>query len=144
MAQMKKRLRAEIFNAYIQMGQRGLVVDPELYQVVRQKLASEVLCGKHARISEEESQLPPPRLSSQRQQRSGHARYEVEAIIAEEPATKTNWERYLVRWAGYSPEWEAWRIPGRGLPGDPVETWEPFSAVRNTEAFHRWKLAQPH
>lgn len=53
-----------------------------------------------------------------------------------------NWERYLVRWAGYLPEWEAWRIPGRGLPGDPVETWEPLSAVKNTEAYQQWKQMQ--
>lgn len=59
-SQLKKRYRAEIFNAYIQMGQRGLHVDPLVYQAVREKLANQELCGKHARSSESERELPPP------------------------------------------------------------------------------------
>lgn len=140
---MKKRLRAEIFDAYVQMGQRGLLVDPELYQRVRANLANEVLCGRYARSSDLERELPPQPSPSRRQRaQPGSASYDIEAIVAEEPATKKNWERYLVRWAGYSPAWEAWRIPGRGVPGDAVETWEPLSAVKHTEAFERWKAAQ--
>ena len=47
---------------------------------------------------------------------------------------------YLVRWEGYRQEWEAWRI--RGDVGSPLETWEPLSHVRGTEAFQRWQAAQ--
>lgn len=41
-----------------------------------------------------------------------------------------------VRWRGYHPSWEAWRISGN--IGDPVETWEPTSQVRRTEAYRAW------
>ena len=43
---------------------------------------------------------------------------------------------YLVRWAGYHPAWEAWRIHGE--IGSAVETWEPFRLVKDTEALDVW------
>lgn len=138
---MKKEIRARLFDAYIQMGQKGLPVDPELYQNVRQMLARQELCGRHARSSESEATLPepPPKPPSQRPPpRPENRRYAIEEIIAEEAASTTTWRRFLVRWAGYEPEWEAWRIPGRGRPGDPVETWEPLSVVKHTEALEHW------
>lgn len=71
-------------------------MDPELYQNVRAKLANEVLCGRYARSSESEKDLPPQaHPSRRRRQQSGSVNYEIEAIVAEELATKTNWEGYL-------------------------------------------------
>lgn len=125
------------------MGQRGMNVDPDLYQLVRANLANEVLCGRFARSSESERELPPqPPPLRRRRPQCETARFDIEMIVAMEPASRTTWERYLVRWSGYSPEWEAWRIPGRGTPGDPVETWEPLSAVKNTLAFQHWREQQ--
>lgn len=83
-SQMKRRLRAEIFDAYIQMGQRGLPVDQELYHVVRSKLANETLCGRHTRTSTvQEMELPPQAPSKQRRRLSESVQYEIEAIVAE-------------------------------------------------------------
>ena len=53
--------------------------------------------------------------------------YEIDAIVEE----KSGW--YLVRWAGYHPSWEAWRI--HGDLGTPLQTWEPVSHVRRTVAW---------
>lgn len=135
---MKKRLRAEIYDSFIQMGQAALPVQVEQYQEVRSRLADATLCGAHAR--ETEAELPPRPQKICRRPRGCSARqvYEIEEILMEEPPTKTHWRRYLVRWAGYQPQWEAWRLEGRGRPGDPLETWEPLSVVRHTQALERW------
>ena len=47
---------------------------------------------------------------------------------------------YLVRWEGYQPDWEAWRIHGE--EGSPIETWEPLRNVYRTEAHQRWISSQ--
>ena len=46
---MKKRLRAEIYDSFVKMGQQGLKVDPAVYSVVVARLADTQLCGPHAR-----------------------------------------------------------------------------------------------
>ena len=50
--------------------------------------------------------------------------------------------RYLVRWAGYEPEWEWYRHATEGpagLMGDPVDTWKPRAALKNTLALAQWE-----
>ena len=59
----------------------------------------------------------------------------VESIIDEKEGMDGH-RRFLVRWAGYRPEWEPWRIT-RDV-GDPIETWEPMSSLRGTEALLAW------
>jgi len=44
---------------------------------------------------------------------------------------------YLVRWEGYAPAWEPWRCTGQ--VGDPIETWEPRSALIGTAALLAWE-----
>ena len=56
--------------------------------------------------------------------------YEIEAIVEQ----KSGW--YLVRWAGYHPSWEAWRISGE--VGSPVVTWEQRRVLKKTEALRAW------
>ena len=70
--------------------------------------------------------LPPP---GKRRQRADL--YEIETIVEEQ----RGW--YLVRWAGYHPSWEAWRISG--AVGTPVETWEQARIVKNTEGMRAWR-----
>lgn len=142
---MKKRLRAEIYSAYIEMGQKGMPVDPMLYTIVQTKLLDDKLCGTHAKRT---PPLPPVssaaphrrsvNASKEKRQRSCSI-FEIVEILAEEPASKTTWHRFLVRWKGYDPSWEQWRIPGRGQVGAPIETWEPATSLRQTEALARWK-----
>ena len=63
------------------------------------------------------------------------ARYEIDRIVEEKMHRRSAW--FLVRWAGYQPAWEAWRV--HGAIGSPVETWEPFRMVKNTEALEAWQ-----
>ena len=152
--QAKKLLRAQIFGALIKMGQAGLPVDPELYSLVRTKLASTSLCGKHAFTAPEE--LPPPPEKPQKRRAAKEPaeerpakvvrqRFAVDCIVQEQPPTKQVWHRYLVRWSGYQPSWEAWRIPGRGTPGQgPIETWEKATSVKKhyPQAVSSWEATK--
>ncbi|KAL3932350.1 MAG: hypothetical protein SGPRY_000741, partial [Prymnesium sp.] len=143
-ASFQKRIRARICSSFLEMGQHGLAVDPELYNLVRTRLADTLLCGKHAETWEKD--MPPPAMKKQSRSRSAQSdMHEIDAILAKEEETKTHWQRYLVRWAGYQPEWEAWRIPGRGSPGDPLETWEPLSmdVEQNNEQLSNNKRSCP-
>ena len=63
--------------------------------------------------------------------------FNVERIIAERQTGRL--KEYLVRWEGYEPEWEAMRMEGHGQVGDPVDTWEPWTSLRNTEALLAWE-----
>ena len=154
-SQMKKRLRAEIYEAFIKMGLEGLLVDAVVWETARERLASTQLCGNHAKPRDPSHQLPPPppldAPSQKRQAPSDSARqqpakrqraerYRVEQILAEEPPSCQVWHRYLVRWQGYKLEWESWRLPGRGTPGSgPIDTWEKATSVRK---YHKAALAE--
>lgn len=69
----------------------------------------------------------------QRLKKREREEFDVEAIVAERSGPKP----YLVRWAGYHPSWEAWRVAG--VEGDPVETWERRATVANTLALEQWR-----
>ena len=56
--------------------------------------------------------------------------YDVKEIVEQ----KGDW--FLVRWDGYHPSWEAWRISGN--VGSPLETWEPRRTLKRTEALRVW------
>lgn len=66
--------------------------------------------------------------------------YEIDRILEECNSTGRAVKWYRVRWKGYDPSWEAWRINGN--PGDPVETWEPLLAIAHTEALMHWNVEQ--
>jgi hypothetical protein len=134
------------------MGQARLPVDPAQYEKVRERLADPMLCGVHIKQSPPlPPPLPPPdaastKLAAQRPAKKPRAeRFEVESVVGEEPPSREVWHRYLVQWKGYQPEWEEWRIPGRGTPGSgPIETWEKASRVRKLwpQAVAAWEAAK--
>lgn len=62
--------------------------------------------------------------------------FEVQSIVEAETRGRTR--GMWVQWAGYSPDWEAWRVEGRGLVGQSLVTWEPEYNLRNTEAYIEW------
>ena len=64
-------------------------------------------------------------------------RYEIECVLETEHLRGGWWVR--VRWAGYDPSWEAWRLSG--VVGSPIETWEPLRLVCRTQAWHDWQEA---
>jgi len=71
--------------------------------------------------------------------------HEIEAVVDERCAGRGGTRReYRVRWRGYDPSWEAWRICGD--VGTPIETWEPESGVEHTDALKEWRarsVSQP-
>lgn len=74
--------------------------------------------------------------AAEEKQRAQPDVFEIESIV--EAETRSRRRGYWVIWAGYMPDWEAWRVEGRGSVGDPLVTWEPEWNVRNTEAFQEW------
>ena len=158
----KQRLRAEIYKAYIAMGQRHLPVDPEVYSRVRYNLADGRLCGQHSiqgspMLSDAPPPpSPPPRQSSKRKapepktsKAAKKARraptvesYEIQRIVWEEGAWGGEKRWFAVEWAhvGYDESWEAWRNAG-GEPGTPVLTWMPLRKARRLTAFREWEDA---
>ena len=67
-------------------------------------------------------------------------RYNIETILQEEPTAGAAKIWFLVRWEGYQPSWETWRIMGE--VGTPLHTWEPLANVRHTEAYLSWQAAK--
>ena len=67
-------------------------------------------------------------------------RFEVQAISDEKMMRGVM--HYLVLWAGYHPSWEQWRMAGSGVPGDPIESWEPWENVEGTVALTAWEARQ--
>lgn len=62
--------------------------------------------------------------------------FEVDAIVEAETIAHTR--GVWVKWVGYSPDWEAWRVEGRGKPGEPLVTWEPERNLRRNEVYLQW------
>jgi len=60
--------------------------------------------------------------------------FEVQEILEEKRG------KYLVRWAGYHPSWEAYRIQGE--PGSQLETWEPRKEMLDTQALQQWQMRE--
>jgi len=73
---------------------------------------------------------------SRRVRKPALAKFDIEMIVKEERRSKARW--FLVRWEGYHPSWEAWRINGHR--GEPVETWEPLATVQGTQALESWQM----
>ena len=90
-----------------------------------------------ARLQQQESTVPLPQKGKRRAIKAPE--YEV-AEVLDEKGTGAN-HSYLVRWAGYHPSWEAWRMADwEGQPGDPVDSWERVTQnLLQTEAARRWK-----
>lgn len=131
------------------MGQKGMNVDTEVYKTVCMKLADTNLCGKHTQHPSPELPVCNQLLQKQRQARSKKKLpvfmiddKTVDTIVDEEAPNASHWHRYLVRWQGYHPSWEAWRLPGRGAIGSPIESWEPASHLRGTRALELWESAK--
>ncbi|KAL1496604.1 hypothetical protein AB1Y20_014208 [Prymnesium parvum] len=56
--------------------------------------------------------------------KQGRLSWKADCIVLEKASSGRAGSWYLVRWSGYHPSWEKWRINGRaGI--DPIETWEP-------------------
>ena len=140
------------------MGLAGKPVDPATYSLVRERLADQSLCGKYHRTGFADLPPPPPSSNSSRRSRKSSQRrsattppkppkqpkpqthFEVERITEEAGRWGGHSRWFLVQWKGYHPSWEPYRA--RGEPGTPVETWEPLTVMRRTEALKAWDAAK--
>ena len=71
---MQQKLRAEIFESYLEMGRARMKICPELFETVRARLSSKVLCGKYAKEAEPLPPPPPPSRKGGGGKRGGGAR----------------------------------------------------------------------
>jgi hypothetical protein len=158
---MKKILRAAIYEAFLAMGRRALLpVDPHLYSLVQTHLANSELCGTKSRLDSAPLALPPPPPPKPPRRTRGSAKkrpaappkpppskrqmaakaWEIDSIVEESGRWGGSSRWLLVKWAGYQPDWEKYRI--RGAVGSPVETWEPLRKVARTQALKDWDAAK--
>lgn len=71
--------------------------------------------GQEERAVEVEEMLRRPQggRTASTGRRSASETYEIDQILDERPSTGRAGAWLLVRWAGYNPDWERWRIHGR-------------------------------
>ena len=124
---MVKEIREQIYSDLKVMAERDMPLSPMFFRQV--KMESRALFAQ-ALLDNTYYPGDETKRRSKRQMET----FEVERIIEEKGMGCRR--RFLVRWAGYRPEWEPWRITGD--VGDPIETWEPMSSLRNTEALLAW------
>lgn len=67
-------------------------------------------------------------------------KYKIDQILAEKQTSSKAKRLFLVRWSGYDPSWELYRISGQ--PGEPIETWEPLTVLAGTQALRDWRVRQ--
>ena len=113
-------IRAQVATDAARMGEMGLELSPGWW---RQLGNEEAAMMAEALLSNVASHLLPDK----GKRRQAADSYEIESIVEE----RGKWA--LVRWAGYHPSWEAWRISG--AVGSPVETWEEVRKLKQTTAW---------
>ena len=163
----KQELRAEIYSSFVAMGQRRLPVDPDMYELVRMRLADERICGEYWQNSLPlPPPLPPPAPSpprgkpskrrcessprtaaAKKPKKAAAVRGEVQRVVREETGPWGKRRRpetwCVVEWSHeeYEPWWERWRNAG-GDPGTPVRTWMGPREVRRYLAWEEWEAAK--
>ena len=128
---MVKEIREQIYSDLKVMAERDMPLSPKFFRQL--KMESRALSAQ-ALLNNTYYPGDETKRRSKRQMET----FEVERIIEEKGMGCRR--RFLVRWAGYRPEWEPWRITGD--VGDPIETWEPMSSLRDTEALLAWDTIQ--
>lgn len=124
-------LRRRILLDVARMGEMGHPLSPGFWrQLGREDKALEteaLLQNENAParlLTRGTKQVTRPALKRERES------FEVESIVSQKG------RYYLVRWAGYHPTWEPWRI--QGDVGTAIETWEPWEKLKETEAMREW------
>ena len=130
-AQEEQTLRQQVLSDVDKMAQKGVRFSPWWWrQLAQEDKALEV----EALLFNSAAKPTPAKGSKKRKERADV--FEVEMILEEEKGY------ILVRWAGYHPSWEPWRMTG--AVGDPIDTWEKATAkMKRTQAYQDWQGAQP-
>ena len=114
-------------------------------QLGRDDLAQEVEAGRQTKKQRERAAAAATRSQERAARRQARLdarppEYEVAEIIQEVKTDGAAKVWFQVRWAGYDPSWELWRIQGE--PGTPLITWEPWKYIARTEAYAAWKARE--
>ena len=117
-------IRAQVVSDALALGEMGMPLSPGWWRQLGDETEAQM-----AEAMVQNVMTAPMTAPGQRKRRADH--YEIESIVGEQ----RGW--FLVRWAGYHPSWEAWRIMGE--VGSPVETWEQLRAIKNSEALRAWR-----
>lgn len=138
-AERVEELRRLILKDVREMGRQGRPLSLAFWRQLGEEgkaveMERAILASKPRR-----SDLQAPRSSRRRFTRET---FEIDCILDEKRVSSKLQRLYLVRWAGYQPEWEVYRVQGE--PGTALETWEPLLLVRNTEALQLWRSTQTH
>ena len=124
---LEVEMRKQVFSDLSKMGSLGYPLSAGFWrQLQREEKALVVEALSASRVL---ARAEAAAAGSKRSRRADV--FEVEEIRAQRG------NQCLVRWAGYHPSWEAWRVTG--AVGDPVETWEAVATVRRTQAMLEWK-----
>ena len=126
-AQLVLEMRQQVLTDLLEMGSLGCPLSAGFWrQLQREEKALEVEALAHNRTQAKGAAVA---VGSKRSRCANV--FEVAEITAQQG------KQYLVRWAGYHPSWEAWRLTG--VVGGPVETWETEGTVARTEAMVVWR-----
>lgn len=126
---LEVEMRKQVFSDLSKMGSLGYPLSAGFWRQLQREekaLVVEALSASRARARTEAA------ATGRKRSRRADV-FEVEEIRAQRG------NQCLVRWAGYHPSWEPWRVTG--AVGDPVETWEAVATVRRTQAMLEWKGA---
>ena len=130
--ELEPSIRQHILADATAMGEKGFAMSPAWWRQM----------GREDQALEVEQWLAAPRRLTSSSRRTTPARppaaptYEVDCIVQESKSSGKARKWFRVRWLGYEPAWEAWRESGEA--GSPLETWEPLSHVKHTDALRRW------
>ena len=139
---LEAEVREQLFADLNLMGEKNFPLSPELWRQLENEdraLETEAMLDNVERqrmLAAAELASAPP---GARKRAVRAERWEVDCILEERPSGR---RRFRVRWEGYHPSWERWRVPGLGLPGEPLQTWEPLKLMRDTEALQQWRGGQ--
>ena len=127
--------RAMILQDAQAMEEAGMPLSPGFLRQMGKFVKAQAMEAQLDALAYPPYEEPQPEIRTRRVRAPRLARYEIDRIVEEKMHRRSAW--FLVRWAGYQPAWEAWRV--HGAIGSPVETWEPFRMVKNTEALEAWQ-----
>ena len=115
--------RAQIMSDARQLAAQGAPLSSAWYSLIGlQEHASAVAAAEGSG-----SAVPPLPRGPNKKQKKGHM--EVDCVLEERKTMGKAGGWFLVRWAGYHPSWEKYRIHGN--VGSQLETWEPLKNVRH-------------
>ena len=134
---LEQKMRQQVWAAVEALGNAFTSLSPAWWrQLGRETAALEAeaeLISERRRAAEKVAEKGR-RLAIRRALKETH---EIDQIVDERRSKLPSRAMFLVRWAGYDSSWEAWRTSGE--VGTAIETWEPWSKVKNTEAFFDWR-----